>query len=131
MQARLHGADGYPEDRRDLLLPQVVDVVQDHHGAEVLGHAHQRLLHVDRQARCVGGIRRRRWLHRGQVVVSTCEQRCALALAEQYVIDAHGFTDDDMAVMHEHYTDPQLATLTTACATFDALARVRTVLAAG
>jgi alkylhydroperoxidase family enzyme len=57
-------------------------------------------------------------------------QRCALGFAEQYVIDAHGFTDDDMALMHEHFTDPQLATLTTACATFDALARVRTVLAA-
>jgi len=60
----------------------------------------------------------------------TDAQRVALGFAEQYVIDAHGFTDDDMAVMHEHFTDPQLATLTTACATFDALARVRTVLAA-
>jgi alkylhydroperoxidase family enzyme len=58
-------------------------------------------------------------------------QRCALGFAEQYVIDAHGFTDDDMADMHEHFTDPQLASLTTACAVFDALARVRTVLAAG
>ena len=36
-----------------------------------------------------------------------------------------------MADMHEHFTDPQLASLTTACAVFDALARVRTVLAAG
>ena len=60
----------------------------------------------------------------------TDAQRCAIGFAEQYVIDAHGFTDDDMVLMHEHFTDPQLATLTTACATFDALARVRTVLAA-
>jgi alkylhydroperoxidase family enzyme len=59
----------------------------------------------------------------------TDAQRSAIGFAEQYVIDAHGFTDADMAAMHEHYTDPQLATLTTACATFDALARVRTVLA--
>ena len=56
-------------------------------------------------------------------------QRVALGFAEQYVIDAHGFTDDDMAVMHEYFTDEQLASLTTACATFDALARVRAVLA--
>jgi alkylhydroperoxidase family enzyme len=61
----------------------------------------------------------------------TDAQRSAIGFAEQYVIDAHGFTDDDMVVMHRHYTDPQLATLTTACAVFDALARVRTVLAAG
>jgi alkylhydroperoxidase family enzyme len=59
----------------------------------------------------------------------TDAQRAALGFAEQYVIDAHGFTDDDMARMHEHFTDPQLAALTTACATFDALARARTVLA--
>jgi alkylhydroperoxidase family enzyme len=60
----------------------------------------------------------------------TGAQRCAIGFAEQYVIDAHGFTDDDMVLMHEHYSDAQLATLTTACAVFDALARVRTVLAA-
>jgi alkylhydroperoxidase family enzyme len=56
-------------------------------------------------------------------------QRAALDFAEQYVIDAHGFTDADMIAMHDHFTPPQLAALTTACATFDALARVRTVLA--
>jgi alkylhydroperoxidase family enzyme len=56
-------------------------------------------------------------------------QRAALGFAEQYVIDAHGFTDADMIAMHDHYTAPQLASLTTACATFDALARVRTILA--
>jgi alkylhydroperoxidase family enzyme len=59
----------------------------------------------------------------------TDAQRAALGFAEQYVIDAHGFSDDDMAAMHEHFTEPQLAALTTACATFDALARARTVLA--
>ena len=59
----------------------------------------------------------------------TDAQRAALGFAEQYVIDAHGFTDEDMAGLHDHFTDPQLATLTTACATFDALARTRTVLA--
>jgi alkylhydroperoxidase family enzyme len=59
----------------------------------------------------------------------TDAQRAALGFAEQYVIDAHGFTDDDMTRMHDNFTDPQLAALTTACATFDALARARTVLA--
>ena len=60
----------------------------------------------------------------------TDAQRCALAFAEQFVIDAHGFTEDDMAGMHDHFTEPQLAALTTAVATFDALARVRTALTA-
>ncbi len=55
-------------------------------------------------------------------------QRAALAFAEQYVMDPHQFTDDDAARMHEHFTPEQLATLTTAVATFDALARVRAVL---
>ena len=59
----------------------------------------------------------------------TDAHRAALRFAEQYVIDAHGFTDDDMVAMHDHFTAPQLASLTTACATFDALARARTVLA--
>ncbi len=58
----------------------------------------------------------------------TAAQRSALAFAEQFVIDAHGFTDADMAGMHDHFTEPQLAALTTAVATFDALARVRAAL---
>jgi alkylhydroperoxidase family enzyme len=58
----------------------------------------------------------------------TDAQRCALALAEQFVIDPHGFTDDDAAAAHEHFTEPQLATLTIAIAVFDALTRVRRVL---
>jgi alkylhydroperoxidase family enzyme len=58
----------------------------------------------------------------------TDAQRCALALAEQFVIDPHGFTDDDAVAAHEHFTEPQLATLTIAIAVFDALTRVRRVL---
>lgn len=55
-------------------------------------------------------------------------QRAALAFTEQFVIDPQGFTDADAARMHEHFTPPQLATLTTAVACFDALARVRAML---
>lgn len=58
----------------------------------------------------------------------TDAQRAALAFAEQYVIDPHGFTDADGARLQEHFTDEQLATLTIAVATFDALARARAVL---
>ena len=54
----------------------------------------------------------------------------AVMFAEQYVVDAHGVTDAQAAGLHEHFTDAQLAALTTAIATFDALARVRAVLAA-
>ena len=60
----------------------------------------------------------------------TAAQRAALGFVEQYVIDAHGITDADAAAMHEHFTPQQLATLTLAMATFDALARVRAVLGA-
>jgi hypothetical protein len=55
-------------------------------------------------------------------------RRAAIGFAEQYVLDPHGFTDADAAVMHQQFTPEQLATLTTAVATFDALARVRAVL---
>ncbi|HEY7133505.1 MAG TPA: hypothetical protein VIB48_00430 [Acidimicrobiia bacterium] len=58
----------------------------------------------------------------------TDAQRGALALAEQFVIDPHGFTDDDALAAHAHFTEPQLATLTIAIAVFDALTRVRCVL---
>lgn len=61
----------------------------------------------------------------------TDAQRCAFALTEQFVIDPHGFTDDDAAAAHDHFTEAQLTTLTMAIAVFDALTRVRTVLAAG
>ncbi len=56
--------------------------------------------------------------------------QAAVMFAEQYVVDAHGVTDAQAAVMHEHFTDEQLAALTTAIATFDAVARVRALLAA-
>jgi alkylhydroperoxidase family enzyme len=55
--------------------------------------------------------------------------RAALAFAEQYVLDAHGVTDAQTEELHRLFTPPQLAALTTAIATFDALARVRTILA--
>jgi alkylhydroperoxidase family enzyme len=57
--------------------------------------------------------------------------RAAVMFSEQYVVDAHGVTDAQAAALHEHFTDEQLAVLTTAIATFDAIARVRAVLAAG
>jgi alkylhydroperoxidase family enzyme len=56
--------------------------------------------------------------------------QAAVMFAEQYVVDAHGVTDAQAAVLHEHFSDEQLAALTTAIATFDAVARVRAVLAA-
>ncbi|HZQ86265.1 MAG TPA: hypothetical protein VFA83_15565 [Acidimicrobiales bacterium] len=56
--------------------------------------------------------------------------QAAVMFAEQYVVDAHGVTDAQAAALHEHFTDAQLAALTTAIATFDAIARVRAVLAA-
>ena len=55
-------------------------------------------------------------------------QRVAIAFAEQYVIDPHGFTDADGERLQQHFTDEQLAALTIAVATFDALARARAVL---
>ena|SRR5579862_1423990 len=58
----------------------------------------------------------------------TDAQRAVLAFAEQYVLDAHGVTDAEAAALHVHFSPAQLATLTTALAVFDALARVRTVL---
>jgi alkylhydroperoxidase family enzyme len=60
----------------------------------------------------------------------TDAQRAVLSFAEQYVLDAHGVTDADTAALHLHFSPAQLATLTTAIAVFDALARVRTILSA-
>jgi hypothetical protein len=54
--------------------------------------------------------------------------RAAVAFAEQYALDPHGVTDADAAALHGLFTPEQLAALTTALATFDALARVRVVL---
>ena len=63
-------------------------------------------------------------------VPETDAQRAAVDFAEQFVLDPHGCTDEQMRGLQTHFTGPQLATLTTAIAVFDALARVRTVLAA-
>jgi hypothetical protein len=60
---------------------------------------------------------------------ATDAQRAAVGFAEQFVLDPHGCTDEQMRTLQEHFTGPQLATLTTAVAVFDALARVRAVLA--
>jgi alkylhydroperoxidase family enzyme len=59
----------------------------------------------------------------------TDAQRAAVGFAEQFVLDPHGCTDEQMRALQTHFTGPQLATLTTAIAVFDALARVRAVLA--
>ena len=56
--------------------------------------------------------------------------QAAVRFSEQYVVDAHGVTDAQAAALHEHFSDAQLAALTTAIATFDALARARAVLGA-
>lgn len=51
-----------------------------------------------------------------------------LAFTEQYVLDAHGVTDEQCAELNTHLSPPELAALTTAIATFEALARSRTAL---
>ena len=56
-------------------------------------------------------------------------QRAALGFAEQFVLDPHGCTDEQMLGLQDHYTPEQLATLTVAVSLFDALARVHAVLA--
>jgi alkylhydroperoxidase family enzyme len=58
----------------------------------------------------------------------TDAQRAAVGFAEQFVLDPHGCTDEQMRALQTYFTGPQLATLTTAIAVFDALARVRAVL---
>lgn len=61
---------------------------------------------------------------------ATDAQHAAVGFAEQFVLDPHGCSDEQMRALQMHFTGPQLATLTTAIAVFDALARVRAVLAA-
>lgn len=56
------------------------------------------------------------------------EQRACLAYAEQYVLDPHGFTDEDFASLHALLDGPRIATLTLAVAVFDALSRLRLAL---
>jgi len=58
----------------------------------------------------------------------TDAQRAALAFAEQFVLDPHGCTDEQMDALQRFFSGPHLATLTTAVAVFDALARVGAVL---
>ena len=55
-------------------------------------------------------------------------ERVVLAFAEQYVLDAHGVTDELCAELNAHLSPPELAAITTAIATFEALARSRVVL---
>jgi alkylhydroperoxidase family enzyme len=56
-------------------------------------------------------------------------ERAALGFAEQFVLDPRGVTDGQAEELHRLFPDPQLAALTTAVATFDAVARVTAVLA--
>ena len=55
-------------------------------------------------------------------------EKVVLAFTEQYVLDAHGVTDELCAELNAHLSPPELAALTTAIATFEALARSRTAL---
>ena len=55
-------------------------------------------------------------------------EKVVLAFTEQYVLDAHGVTDELCAELNAHLSAPELAALTTAIATFEALARSRAVL---
>ena len=56
-------------------------------------------------------------------------ERAAVGFAEQFVLDPRGVTDAQAEELHRLFADSQLAALTTAVATFDAVARVKTVLA--
>ena len=55
-------------------------------------------------------------------------ERAVLAFTEQYVLDAHGVTDELCAELNGCLSPPELAALTTAIATFEALARSRAVM---
>lgn len=55
-------------------------------------------------------------------------EKFVLAFTEQYVLDAHGVTDELCAELNAHLSPPELAALTTAIATFEALARSRAAL---
>ena len=54
--------------------------------------------------------------------------RTAVRFAEQYALDPHGLTDHDFELLHEHYTDEQIASLVLAAAMFDARARFSVAL---
>ena len=55
-------------------------------------------------------------------------EKVVLAFTEQYVLDAHGVTDELCAELNTYLSPPELAALTTAIATFEALARSRAAL---
>ena len=68
---------------------------------------------------------------KGETLVASPQddrERVVLAFTEQYVLDAHGVTDELCAELNTHLSPPELAALTTAIATFEALARSRAVL---
>jgi len=60
-------------------------------------------------------------------VFSPAERSC-IAFCEQYVLDPHGFTDEDFVRLHDHLDDKQIAMLTLATAVFDATARFQVAL---
>ena len=55
-------------------------------------------------------------------------EKVVLAFTEQYVLDAHGVTDELCTELNSHMSPPELAALTTAIATYEALARSRAAL---
>lgn len=55
-------------------------------------------------------------------------ERSCIAFAEQYVLDPHALTDEDFAALSKHCAPIEIATLTLAVATFDALTRMRLAL---
>lgn len=55
-------------------------------------------------------------------------EKVVLAFTEQYVLDAHGVTDELCAELNNWLSPSELAALTTAIATFEALARSRAAL---
>jgi len=54
--------------------------------------------------------------------------RTAVRFAEQYALDPHGLTDRDFDLLHEHYSDEQIASIVLAAAMFDARARFSVAL---
>jgi alkylhydroperoxidase family enzyme len=56
--------------------------------------------------------------------------RVVMRWSEQFVIDPHGITDEDAADLQRVLDARQCATLTTALAVFEALARTRVALTA-
>ena len=54
--------------------------------------------------------------------------RAAVRFAEQYALDPHGLTDRDFELLHEHYSDEQIAGIVLAAAMFDARARFSVAL---